>query len=91
MASQFYDKHLPDYGDLDNGTGKCPGFTFGVLENDGGVGLYMGLVDEDYDGTTFYRAFLNVGEAEKLKDALEEAIERAKGKALGVPHRDRVK
>ena len=35
MASNFHDEDLPDYTDLDNQTGKAPGFTFGVRENDG--------------------------------------------------------
>ena len=32
MASLIYAKHLPDYGDLDNITGECPGYRVYVLE-----------------------------------------------------------
>ena len=72
MASNFYDKHLPDYEDLDNTTKNHPGYQFGVRENDGGIGIYMGPVNDDFDGDTFYRAFLNVAEAEELSNALAQ-------------------
>jgi hypothetical protein len=92
MASNFYDKHLPDYGDLDNTTGKCPGFRFGVRENDGGVGIDMGPINDDYDGDTFYRAFLNVQEAEEFVSSFQQAIERARQKTEGkLSHPRRIK
>lgn len=91
MASNFYDKNLPDYGDLDNGTGTCPGFRFGVRENDGGIGIDMGPVKDNVDGDTFYRGFLNVEEAEELVAAFQRAIERARPKLQrGLPHKRRV-
>jgi hypothetical protein len=92
MASNFYDKHLPDYGDLDNDTGECPGFRFGIRENDGGIGIDMGPVNDNIDGDTFYRAFLNVEEAEEFVSALKRAIERARPKIKGtLSHPRRVK
>ena len=54
MASKFYDKHLPDYCDLDNKTRNCPGFRLGVCENDGGIKIDMGPITDDVDGKTFY-------------------------------------
>jgi hypothetical protein len=87
MASNFYDKHLPDYGDLDNQTGNCPGFAFGVRENDGGIGLYVGPIADGFDGDTFYRAFLNPDEADELAYALKQAIERARSKGGSHPLR----
>jgi len=83
MASNFYDYHLPDYCDLDNKTGQCPGFRFGIRENDGGIGIDMGPVKDDVDSDTFYRAFFNVQEAEELVTALREAIQRARQKTRG--------
>lgn len=88
MATNFYDRHLPDYGDLDNDTTNCPGFRFGVRENDGGIGIYMGPVNDDFDGDTFWRAFLNVEEATELVNALQLAIERSRPKKQS---RNRVK
>ena len=91
MASLFYNKRFPDYGDLDNDTKGRPGYSFVILENDGGIGVHMGPVKDDYDGETFYRGFLNVSEAEELRDSLDEAISRAKGKTgPGRPHPNRV-
>ena len=83
MASNFYDKHLPDYEDLDNTTKNHPGYQFGVRENDGGIGIYMGPVNDDFDGDTFYRAFLNVAEAEEFVASFQRAIERARPKTEG--------
>ncbi len=92
MASNFYDKDLPDYGDLDNQTGHCPGYKLGVRENDGGIGIYMGPVNDDPDGDSFYSAFLNMDEAEELVAAFQEAIDRARPKNKnGLAHPRRVK
>ena len=91
MASNFYDKHLPDYGDLDNATQNHPGFTFGIRENDAGVGIYMGPVADDFDGNSYYRAFLNPEEAEELVAALQEAIRRARSQQRGPGHPRRVR
>jgi len=92
MASYFYDKHLPNYGDLNNTTGKCPGFRFGVRENDGGVGIYMGPINDNFDGDTFYRAFLNVQEAEEFVSSFQQAIKCARPKTEGkTSHPRRIK
>jgi len=91
MASNFYDRILPDYGDLDNETGRCPGFTLGVRENDGGIGLYMGPSKEDPDHGSYYNAFLNPAEAEELVSALQQAISRARTKKGGLAHPRRVR
>ena len=90
MASNFYDKNLPDYGDLDNDTKNHPGFTFGVRENDGGIGIYMGPVTDNPDGDSFYGAFLNPEEAEELVAAFRQAIQRARSKKGGLSHPRRV-
>lgn len=92
MASNFYDKHLPDYCDLDNKTRNCPGFRLGVCENDGGIKIDMGPITDDVDGKTFYRAFLNVQEAEEIVLAFQQAIDRAHSKSKkGNAHPTRVK
>ena len=49
MASNFYDKHLPDYTDLDNETGGCPGFRLCINENDGGIGISMQPISDSLD------------------------------------------
>jgi hypothetical protein len=49
----------------------------------------MGPTKEEVDGGTYYGGFLNVQEAEELRDCLELAIERAKTKS-GLPHPNRV-
>jgi hypothetical protein len=85
MATSFYDKHLPDYGALDDKTGQWRGFRFGVRENDGGIGIDMGPIGDNVDDPTYYRAFLNVAEAEELVAAFQEAIERARSKTRGQP------
>lgn len=91
MASNFYDKNLPDYTDLHNDSGKCLGFRFGVRENDGGIGLDMGPATDNVDGEGFYRGFLNVVEAEELVFAIQQAIARARLKGhRGLPHPSRV-
>jgi hypothetical protein len=92
MATSFYDKHLPDYCDLDNETKTSPGFRFGIRENDGGIAIDMGPINDNIDGDTFHRGFLNVQEAEELVIALEQAIDRARPKTMvGKPHPRRVK
>jgi ArsR family metal-binding transcriptional regulator len=92
MASNFYDKHLPDYVDLDNVTKTAPGYRFGIRENDGGIGVYMGPISDNPDGKTFYSAFLNVNEAKELLSSLQEAIDRAEPKnTRRILHRNRVK
>lgn len=92
MASNFYHYILPDYGDLDNDTGNHPGFVFGVRENDGGVGLYMYPADTPGDNEQEYTVFLNVKEAKKLMDSLNQTIDRADSKLDGNErHKDRAK
>lgn len=92
MASNYYDKHLPDYGDLDNRTGNCPGFRLGVRENDGGIGIDMGPVADSVDADSYHRAFLNVPEAQELAAALQKAINCARSKSPGsVAHPSRAR
>jgi len=92
MASSFYHYVLPDYGDLDNVTKDCPGFVFGVRENDGGIGLYMYPADTPGDNDQEYAAFLNIDEAKNLMSALEKAIDRAAPKNVGrTIHKPRVR
>ena len=82
MASNFYHYILPDYGDLDNDTGRCPGYFFGIRENDGGIGLYMYPADAPGDNEQEYAAFLNIEEARELLCALQQAIDRASPKNM---------
>ena len=80
MASKFYGKLLPDYGDLDNQTGKAPGYRVYILENDGGVSLQMIHADIDPISAKGCAVFLNVDEADEMLTALGEAIARARPK-----------
>lgn len=90
MASLFYSKHLPDYGDLDNKTGQCHGYLFLIRENDGGIGISMGPINDDPDGETHYAAFLNIDEAQEMLDSLQGAINSAAPKnAKGLLHKNR--
>ena len=92
MASNFYHYILPDYGDLDNDTGECPGYVFGIRENDGGIGLYMYPANTPGDNEQEYTVFLNVKEAKELMSSLQRAIDRADSKLDGNKgHKDRVK
>lgn len=83
MATNFYHFILPDYRDADNKTGQCPGYFFGVRENDGGVGLYMYPANTPGDDEREYGVFLNIDEARTLLSALQEAIDRAAPKNTG--------
>ena len=92
MASNFYHYQLPDYGDLDNETAQCPGYVFGIRENDGGVGLYMYPAGTPGDNEQEYSAFLNIDEARALLSGLQGAIDRAAPKnERGTIHKARVR
>jgi hypothetical protein len=98
MASNFYHKIAPHYGDLDNDTGECAGFILGVQENDGGIGVYMYPANSKGDGPDKYSIFLNVEEARDFTYALEKATERAvcqnqyaREQGRGRPHPSRVR
>lgn len=80
MASKFYGKLLPDYGDLDNQTGTAPGYRVYVLENDGGISLQMVHADKDPVFEVGSSVFLNVDEAKEMIEALQEAVDRAEPK-----------
>lgn len=95
MASYFYDKHVPDYRDIDNKTGKAPGFRISICENDCGIGLSM----EPFKKTTGiaidpkaqYSGWFNIKEARELLSGLQQAIDRAISKNDGEDlHEDRV-
>ena len=87
MASHFYSRVAPDYGDLDNITGTRPGHLLEVLEKDGGVGI--SLYADDQGTGSYYAVYLNVKEAEELLDGLRQAIDRARPKQAN--HQDRVR
>jgi hypothetical protein len=90
MASHFYSRIAPDYGDLDNETKRCPGFVVGVTEHDGGVGLLMNGIDPK--AKDFRGVFFTPDEAEEVIAALREAIDQAKRKiARGNAHPPRVR
>jgi hypothetical protein len=80
MASCFYDEHVMDYGDLENVTGRCPGYRLRVLENDGGISVQMGPIKNDPDDQSYYRGFMDILEATELWRSLDTAIMRAESK-----------
>ncbi len=81
MSSKFYGMLLPDYGDLDNTTGKAPGFRLFITENDGGVSLEIIPADKNPTTTKGCAVFLNVKEAKELVSGLQNAISRAEPKS----------
>jgi len=87
MGSKFFGMLLPDYNDLDNKTGKVPGFRVFIIENDGGVSLQMVPADKNPTTTKGFEVFLNVKEAKELVVGLQEAIQRAEPK--NAKHKDR--
>lgn len=87
MGSKFFGMLLPDYGDLDNETGKAPGFRVFIIENDGGVSLQMVPADKNPTTTNGCAVFLNVKEAKELVVGLQDAIQRAEPKNAN--HKDR--
>ncbi len=81
MASNKYQEDLPDYRDLENQSGRRPGYTLMILENDGGVGIHMWPVNEDYDKTDgLHAVYLSAEQAEKLLQGLTAATEQARYK-----------
>lgn len=80
MASKFYGKLLPDYGDLDNDTGTAPGYRVYVTENDGGVSLQLIHADKDPVTEAGSCVFFSVKEAKEIIFALQEAVGRAESK-----------
>ncbi len=89
MASNMYDKLLPDYGDPDNKTGTAPGYRVYVLENDGGVSIQMLEANKDLVSDMGHAVFMNVEEARELVGALQNAIDRAAPKNANHPSRAR--
>ncbi len=85
MASNFYCKVVVDYSDCDNRTKNRPGYNVNVVENDGGVGLSIDLIEGDTrfkkdSWENFRGVFFDVKDAEELIQCLREAINRAKPK-----------
>lgn len=94
-ANYLYEKHVPSYVDLDNISGKAPGFRVTVCENDGGVGLilepYLDNPSPTINLDKYYGVFFNIKEAQELVSSLQAAIEGALGSAGGEDlHPDRV-
>ena len=77
MASIMYSEELRDYRDLENATGKCPGYLVEVGEKDGGIGLHMYEQWSPPGSAKGYSAFMSVEEAKALVKGLQEAIDRA--------------
>jgi hypothetical protein len=82
LASCFYSKVAVDYSDGDNATGTRPGYLVEVVENDGGVGVSMSLIEGDArfmkGSSDGYRGvFLHVEDARELISCLQQAVERA--------------
>lgn len=74
-ASFSYEQVLPDYGDLDNKTGNCPGHRVTIAERDGGV--WIEFEPLKLEKGTVFGAFMNIEEAKEFSDALKESIVRA--------------
>ncbi len=70
-----YDEILPDYGDLDNQTGSCPGHRVAISEKDGGINIELEPLGQKTN--TIYGAFMNIEEAREFSTALQESIKRA--------------
>lgn len=87
MASHFYSRIAPDYGELDNATGTRSGHLFEIVENDGGIGIM--LYSDDKGRGNYEAIFLNVDEAEEVLEGLRDAINRARPKNAG--HEARVR
>ena len=76
-----YSKKLPDYKDLDNNSGNCFGYKIYILEKDGGISVQIQNAGEPSEQSETVKAvFMNVEEAEELRDCLQEAIDKAKRK-----------
>lgn len=88
-GSCTYSKHLPDYRDLDNDSGKRPGYKVWVIEKDGGVSIQMQDTSDESDSDTLKGIFLNVDEAKELRSGMDEAIKKASNKQVN--HRPRGK
>lgn len=88
-GSCTYSKHLPDYRDLDNNSGKRPGYKVWVIEKDGGVSIQMQDTSDESDSDTLKSIFLNVDEAKELRSGMDEAIKKASNKQVN--HRPRGK
>ena len=88
-GSCTYSKHLPDYRDLDNNSGKRPGYKVWVIEKDGGVSIQMQDTSDESDSYTLKSIFLNVDEAKELRSGMDEAIKKASNKQVN--HRPRGK
>lgn len=80
MASAVYDRTANDY------RGSSRGVRILVRENDGAIGIEMSREGEDPDSSkSTLSAMLNTSDAEELRDALNEAIDRAKPKRATHP------
>lgn len=82
MASNFYSRIAPDYGDLDDKSGGCPGYLVDVRENDGGVGVSLSAGPPAWKDSR--GVFLTPAEGEQLVDALRQAIKRSRSKSTGL-------
>lgn len=79
-GSCTYSKHLPDYRDLDNKSGKCPGYKVWILEKDDGISIQMQDASDESDSDTLKSVFLNVEEAKEFKRGMDEAMKKASNK-----------
>ena len=64
---------LPDFKDMANQTGKCPGYRVRVWHDGETIGLALMAVDSE-DPLDEYGIALNRDQAVSLRDALQEAI-----------------
>lgn len=85
-----YDMILPDYGDLDNQTGNCPGRRVAISEKDGGINIEF--EPQELEDNTIFGVFMNIQEAKEFCISLQESIKRAEYKnAKRIVHPRRAK
>ena len=80
MSCCVYGQLLPDNLDLNNRSGKRPGYRLYVLQNDDGIELSMVHAAQDPVTSPGYQVFMTASEAEDLISGLKTAISKIKPK-----------
>ena len=78
MSYCAYGKLLPDNLDLNNRSGKRPGYRLYVREFDGGIELSMVGAELDPVTNPGSQVFMTIAEAKELIEGLKDAIDYAK-------------
>ncbi len=80
MSCCVYGQLLPDNLDVNNRSGKRPGYRLYVLQNDDGIELSMVHAAEDPVTSPGYQVFMTANEALALISGLEAAVAKLKPK-----------